>query len=48
MDGNEGVIVGIIEDFNFKSLHQKIEPLNITHALLSFVYPGESSSRKHY
>jgi len=25
--GNEGKIIGIIEDFNFKSLHQKVEPL---------------------
>ena len=27
MWGNEGKIVGIVKDFNFKSLHQQVEPL---------------------
>ena len=27
MWGNEGTIVGIVKDFNFKSLHQQVEPL---------------------
>ncbi|MEQ9441903.1 MAG: ABC transporter permease [Cyclobacteriaceae bacterium] len=27
MIGNEGKIIGVVKDFNFKSLHQKVEPL---------------------
>ncbi len=37
MGGNEGTIVGIVKDFNFKSLHQKVEPL-VLHMLYNLDY----------
>ena len=49
MGGNEGTIVGIIKDFNFKSLHQKIEPLMLhmifdPSYILVKVAPGNTAS----
>ncbi|MGB3780547.1 MAG: FtsX-like permease family protein [Tunicatimonas sp.] len=49
MGGNEGTIVGIVKDFNFKSLHQKVEPLvlhmryNLDYVLVK-VAPGNTAN----
>ena len=49
MNENEGTIVGIVKDFNFKSLHQSVEPL-VLHMLyrpdyiLVKVAPGNTAS----
>ena len=47
--GNEGTIVGIVKDFNFKSLHQTIEPLvlhmlNTPSYIMVKVAPGNTVS----
>jgi len=47
--GNEGTIIGIIKDFHFKSLHQKVEPLVLriipaqNEFIMANVTPGNTS-----
>ena len=44
--GSTGTVVGVMKDFNFQSLHNKIEPLAVSmwgqHILEFHVYPGQS------
>ncbi|MEO0332940.1 MAG: FtsX-like permease family protein, partial [Bacteroidota bacterium] len=47
--GNEGTIVGVVKDFNFKSLHQKVEPLILHMAfgpsyIMANVAPGNTTA----
>ena len=52
--GNEGVVVGIVKDFNFASLHEAIEPLVMSYIppgfsrYLFFRYEGETSEMLSY
>ncbi len=49
LNGDEGQVIGIVKDFHFKSLHEKIQPLGITHedfAGLTFflkLHPGKNA-----
>ncbi len=53
MWGNEGKIVGIVKDFNFKSLHKKVEPLvlfmnrNWSAYLMVRIAPGDTDQSLH-
>ncbi len=40
VDGHEGVVIGIVEDFHFKSLYNQVEPLAIRHLYSEGIVSG--------
>ncbi len=40
VDGHEGVVIGIVEDFHFKSLYNQVEPLALRHIYQGGIISG--------
>ena len=40
VDGHEGVVIGIVEDFHFKSLYNQVEPLALRHIYKGGIVSG--------